>query len=69
MDTKKSHHYKIVYNILLLSMITGHTNTNVINKVTFSVMPTCSASFFKKDSRQAGMTIVKVMSTYLIRLY
>ncbi|MEK7272136.1 MAG: hypothetical protein AAB015_04395, partial [Nitrospirota bacterium] len=22
-----------------------------------SVMPTCSASFFKKDSRQAGMTI------------
>ena len=33
---------------------------NEISNVTFSVMPTCSASLiFKKDSRQAGMTTLK----------
>ena len=35
------------------------TIANEISNVTFSVMPTCSASFFKKDSRQAGMTTLK----------
>ncbi len=48
-----------------------HFIANEISNVTFSVMPTCSASFFKKDSlrvvdptsltavRQAGMTTLK----------
>ena len=38
------------------------SNTNAINNVTFSVMLPMlrdSASFFKKDSRQAGMTTLK----------
>jgi hypothetical protein len=29
------------------------------NKVHVTVMPACPASFFKKDSRQAGMTTMR----------
>ena len=46
---------------------------NEISNVTFSVMPTCSASFFKKDSRQAGMTILKsyvnLLNAFVLVIY